>query len=152
MLGFIGRRLVLLIPMMFLISLIPFIIIQLPPGDYLSTYIVTLEASGQIVDEATVEALKIQYGLDDPIYIQYLKWVGNVVRGNFGQSLQWQAPVKDLIGERVIEEELRGEDPALVRRIIMYLEMGVHRAAGIPAWIDGDERSLPVGIRGLEAA
>jgi peptide/nickel transport system permease protein len=87
--------------MMVLISLITFIIIQLPPGDYLSTYIITLEASGQIVDEASVEALKIQYGLDDPIYVQYLKWVGNIVRGNFGQSLQWQAPVKDLIGERL---------------------------------------------------
>jgi peptide/nickel transport system permease protein len=88
--------------MMVLISIIAFIIIQLPPGDYLSTYIITLEASGQIVDDAAVEALKIQYGLDDPLYIQYFKWVGNVARGNFGQSLQWQAPVKDLIGERLM--------------------------------------------------
>lgn len=101
MLGFIGRRLLMLIPMTFLISIITFIIIQLPPGDYLSTYIVTLESSGQLVDEATIEALKIQYGLDDPLYVQYFKWMGNVLRGNFGQSLQWQAPVKDLIAERL---------------------------------------------------
>lgn len=101
MLEFIIRRVLLLIPTVILISIISFIIIQLPPGDYLTSYIMTLESQGQLVDEALVASLKQQYGLDQPIHIQYLKWVGGMFRGDFGQSLTWQVPVKDLIWERI---------------------------------------------------
>jgi peptide/nickel transport system permease protein len=102
MLEFIGRRLLLLIPTIFLISVISFILIQLPPGDYLTSYIMTLESGGQVVDQSTISALKQEYGLDQPIYMQYFQWVSNMItRGDFGQSFTWNEPVKDLIWERL---------------------------------------------------
>jgi len=101
MVQMIVRRVLMLIPTLIVISMISFIIIQLPPGDYLTNYITRLEQSGTLVDEATIEALKVQYGLGQPLYVQYLKWVGGMFRGQFGQSLQWGKPVKDLIWERL---------------------------------------------------
>ena len=101
MLRFILRRTLLLIPTLIVISMISFVVIQLPPGDFLTEYILTLEAQGELVDEALIDALKMHYGLDQPIYVQYLKWVGHMLQGQFGQSLQWQTPVGDLIWERL---------------------------------------------------
>ena len=101
MLEFIIRRLLLLIPTVILISIISFVIIQLPPGDFLTSYVMTLESQGQLVDESLVASLKAQYGLDQPIYVQYFKWVAGMTHGDFGQSLTWQTPVKDLIWERI---------------------------------------------------
>lgn len=101
MLEFIVRRLLLLIPTVVLISIISFAIIQLPPGDFLTSYIITLESQGQLVDEALVASLKQQYGLDQPLTVQYFKWVGGMLHGDFGQSLTWNQPVKDLIWERI---------------------------------------------------
>ena len=101
MLEFIVRRLLLLIPTVILISIISFVIIQLPPGDFLTSYIITLESQGQLVDEALVASLKQQYGLDQPMIVQYFKWMGGMMHGNFGQSLTWNQPVKDLIWERI---------------------------------------------------
>ena len=76
MLAFVLRRLVLMIPMLLILSIISFTIIQLPPGDYLSTYITRLEAMGRKFDEAEIQNLKRQYGLDQPMFVQYLKWTG----------------------------------------------------------------------------
>ena len=101
MLEFIIRRLLLLIPTVILISIISFVIIQLPPGDFLTSYVITLESQGQLVDQALIDSLKEQYGLDQPVYIQYLKWMEGMTHGDFGQSLTWQVPVKDLIWERI---------------------------------------------------
>lgn len=101
MLQMVVRRVFLLIPTLIIISMISFIVIQLPPGDYLTNYITRLEQSGTVVDEATIEALRVQYGLGQPLYVQYAKWVAGMFRGQFGQSLQWGRPVKDLIWERL---------------------------------------------------
>jgi peptide/nickel transport system permease protein len=101
MLRFILRRTLLLIPTLIVVSILSFIVIQLPPGDFLTEYILTLEAQGELVDEALIDALKLYYGLDQPIYMQYLKWVWHMLHGQFGQSLQWQTPVGDLIWERL---------------------------------------------------
>jgi peptide/nickel transport system permease protein len=102
MLEFISRRLLLLIPTIILISIISFILIQLPPGDFLTSYIMQLESGGQLVDQALIDTLKQQYGLDQPMYVQYFKWVTNILlHGDFGQSFTWKTPVKDLIWERV---------------------------------------------------
>lgn len=101
MFDFIIRRLLLLIPTVVLISIISFVIIQLPPGDFLTSYIMTLESQGQLVDQAQIDSLKQQYGLDQPMYMQYIKWVEGMLHGDFGQSLTWQEPVKDLIWERL---------------------------------------------------
>ena len=101
MLEYIARRLLLLIPTIVLISIISFVVIQLPPGDFLTSYIMTLESQGQLVDQALIDQLSEQYGLNQPIYVQYGKWVVGMLHGNFGQSLTWGVPVKDLIWERI---------------------------------------------------
>jgi peptide/nickel transport system permease protein len=102
MLQFIGRRILLLLPTLVVVSIMSFILIQLPPGDYLTTYIASLEAGGLVVQEDEIEALKRQYGLDKPFYMQYLKWIGNILQGDFGMSLEWQLPVSDLIWDRLL--------------------------------------------------
>jgi len=81
--------------------MVAFIIIQLPPGDFLTSYVTTLRASGFTVDETTLDSLKRQYGLDLPVYRQYLKWIWNMLHGDFGRSFQWNQPVSKLIGERL---------------------------------------------------
>ncbi len=103
MLKYIARRLLLFIPTLISISIVTFLLIQLPPGDYLTTYITQLIETGEDVDETLVYALRKRYGLDQPIYMQYLKWIGNIIlRGDFGRSMQWNRPVADLIWERLL--------------------------------------------------
>ncbi|MFO7976102.1 MAG: ABC transporter permease [Candidatus Hydrogenedentota bacterium] len=102
MIGYIIRRVLLMIPTLFVISIITFIIIQLPPGDYLTTYIANLQETGEEADAAQVAALRKQYGLDKPIHEQYLMWMGGILlRGDLGQSFSIKEPVTELIGERV---------------------------------------------------
>jgi peptide/nickel transport system permease protein len=102
MLGYIVKRLIYMIPTLIGMSLISFLIIQLPPGDYLTSMIATMSDSGQAVDPATIERLKEVYGFDDPFYIQYLKWIsGIVLRGDFGWSFEWNQPVSGLIWDRM---------------------------------------------------
>jgi peptide/nickel transport system permease protein len=103
MLKFILRRVLLFIPTLLAISIVTFMLIQLPPGDYLSTIIFQLEESGEEVDEALLAALRNRYGLDQPIYVQYLRWIGSIVlRGDFGYSMAHNRPVAELIWERLM--------------------------------------------------
>lgn len=102
MIRYIVKRLVLMIPMIIVISIVSFIIIQLPPGDYLTTYVARLSSMGEQVDSAQLLMLNQRYGLDQPMYIQYLKWVGGILRGDFGRSFEYSMPVSDLIGERMM--------------------------------------------------
>ena len=101
MITFIIRRLLMMIPTLFVISVITFIIIQLPPGDYLTTYIANLQETGEEVDEAVIESLRVRYGLDQPMPLQYWKWISGVVVGDFGQSFAMNKPVSELIWERL---------------------------------------------------
>ncbi|MFH0957545.1 MAG: ABC transporter permease, partial [Pseudomonadota bacterium] len=101
MFAYIIRRMLIMIPTLIAISMISFMIIQLPPGDFLTTYVSQLSASGETVDHAELESLKKRFGLDDPIYIQYFKWIWNFVHGDFGHSFEWNKPVSELIGERL---------------------------------------------------
>ncbi len=101
MVTFIIRRLLMMIPTLFVISVITFIIIQLPPGDYLTTYIANLQETGEEVDEAVIESLRVRYGLDQPLPVQYWKWISGVVVGDFGQSFAMNKPVSELIWERL---------------------------------------------------
>jgi peptide/nickel transport system permease protein len=96
------RRILVMIPTLFAISAITFIIIQLPPGDYLSTYIAELQSQGEAVDPAKIEFLRKQYGLDLPLYEQYFVWLWGVLRGDFGWSFEYNLPVRDVIGERLL--------------------------------------------------
>jgi peptide/nickel transport system permease protein len=101
MLRFVVRRITILIPMLAMMSLISFLIIQAPPGDYLETYIANLMAQGDEVDMAEIEALKRTYGLDQPMSIQFLKWIWKVLQGDLGMSLEFQRPINTLLGERL---------------------------------------------------
>lgn len=102
MLFYILRRVLYMIPTLIVISIISFVIIQLPPGDYLTTYVAELVAQGETVNQATLDQLKERYGLGLPVYQQYLKWIGNIIfRGDFGQSFTWNRPVNELIWDRL---------------------------------------------------
>ena len=97
MVTYIVRRLLGMIPTLFLVSILTFIIIQLPPGDFMTSLAANLASGGSGIDEGTMNVLRHQYGLDQPLAVQYLKWVGGFFRGDFGYSLEWRRPVRDLI-------------------------------------------------------
>ena len=101
MLTYIIRRILIMIPVLIVISIISFIVIQLPPGDYLTSYIANLQETGESADEAIVASLRAQYGLDRPLYVKYWKWITGVVQGDFGQSFSLNRPVRELIWERL---------------------------------------------------
>jgi peptide/nickel transport system permease protein len=91
----------LLIPTLIFISIVTFLVIELPPGDYLTAHVANLAAGGDTIDQEQLDALKKQYGLDKPIHMRYVHWIRNVLRGNFGQSFEWNKPVGELIWERL---------------------------------------------------
>ena len=102
MFRFILWRMVWMLPFLLAISFISFVLIQLPPGDYVTTYIATLAASNEIVDQNTAADLRSRFGLDQPMIIQYWKWITNILLyGDFGLSFEWQQPVSELIWERM---------------------------------------------------
>jgi len=99
---YILRRLLQFIPLLVAVSVIIFVIIQLPPGDYLTTYIVQMKNSGTDVDQSYIINLTRQYGLDQPAHIQYFYWISNIItRMDFGRSFQWQQPVSQILAERL---------------------------------------------------
>jgi len=102
MLYYFIRRIIYMFIILGAISVVSFIVIQLPPGDYLTSYIMQLEEVGAKVSEAEIASLRKQYGLDLPVYLQYFKWLWQVLHGNFGRSLEWNQPVAKLIAERLI--------------------------------------------------
>jgi len=99
--GFIIRRLLAMVPTLFLISIVCFIIIQLPPGDFMTSLQAQAASSGSSADQAAMDNLRHQYGLDQPKYIRYLKWIAGFPRGDFGYSLEWQRPVSELLAGRL---------------------------------------------------
>ncbi|MFI4982425.1 MAG: ABC transporter permease [Nevskiales bacterium] len=101
MIAFITRRLLLAVLTIWLISVASFVIIQLPPGDFVSAYIAQLASSGSTVSAEEAAALRQLYGLGQPIYVQYGKWISRVVVGDFGQSMEYRRPVLDVIGDRL---------------------------------------------------
>jgi len=101
MLGYIAYRLAIAIPLLLVLSVVSFVIIQLPPGDYLTTYINNLKLSGIQLNEDEVVRLKQLYGLDKPVYMQYFIWIGNFIKGDLGRSFQWNRPVNEILAERV---------------------------------------------------
>jgi len=100
-LAYIARRLLLALLTIWAITVISFVIIQLPPGDYVTSYIASMSASGSAVSEAEADALREQLGLNRPVYIQYIKWMGLILQGNFGMAMEWARPVRDVIGDRL---------------------------------------------------
>ncbi len=102
MLQYITRRLLLAIPTVFAISVLSFGLIQLPPGSFLDDYAAQLAQQGEEISGQQLEALKQAYGLDQPVYVQYYKWMSNIItRGDFGRSFEWNVPVSQLIWDRM---------------------------------------------------
>jgi peptide/nickel transport system permease protein len=103
MLSYIGRRLIYTAMLLMVLSVVSFVIIQLPPGSYLDVLIENMRARGHFddVDPELIEGLKRQYGFDLPIYVQYFKWMWNLLHGDMGRSFIWNEAVTRLIGERL---------------------------------------------------
>jgi len=124
MLMYIGRRLVLAVFTCLAISVLTFIIIRLPPGDFVDAYIANLASTGSSISAEQAESMRREYGLDRPVVIQYALWLGRIVEGDFGVSMMWRRPVTEVIGDR------------------LWLTMVVSFAALFLTWI----LALPIGI------
>jgi peptide/nickel transport system permease protein len=136
MLQYILRRTLMMIPTLIAVSMLSFMIIQLPPGDFLTSYAATLRQQGDTVDAATLDALRDRYGLDQPVYVQYTKWItGILFRNDWGQSLEWKKPVRDLIWERLaLTMVISGA--ALVVSWFVAIPIGVYSATHQYSFID----------------
>jgi peptide/nickel transport system permease protein len=99
--AYIVRRLLLAVLTTWAISVLSFAIIHLPPGDYVTSYIASMSASGSAVSEGEAQAMREQLGLDQPVTVQYAKWMGLMLQGNFGMAMEWGRPVSDVIGDRM---------------------------------------------------
>jgi peptide/nickel transport system permease protein len=124
MLAYLVRRLILAVLTVWAVSVLSFIVIQLPPGDYITSYIAQMSASGSFVTQQQAEALRQEYGLDRPVWFQYLRWMKMVLQGRFGMALEWGRPVSEVIGDR------------------LWLTMAVSLAAIALTWAI----ALPIGI------
>ena len=144
---FILQRLSTTIVMLALVSFVTFIIIELPPGDYAERYAFKLSASGIKVTEADIQALRIRFGLDQPLMERYWNWISNIVQhGDFGLSFQYQKPVLDVIGERILFTALL----AMVTLVFTYglaIPIGVYSA--IRQYSIGDYIATILGYIGL---
>jgi peptide/nickel transport system permease protein len=124
MVTYLARRLMLAVLTCMFISVATFAIIHLPPGDYVSSYVAQMAASGSSMTQEEADVLRHQYGLDQPLAVQYLKWISLAIQGNFGMSMEWHRSVYDLIGDRLL------------------LTMVVSAAAVLTTWV----LALPIGI------
>jgi len=101
MLAYLAQRFLLAILTVWAVSVLSFFIIQLPAGDYVDAYIALQRETGTLVSTQEAENLRLQYGLDQPVYVQYAKWVALILKGNFGMSMEWRRPVLEVIGDRL---------------------------------------------------
>jgi peptide/nickel transport system permease protein len=146
LLAYIGRRALLAVFTVWAISVLSFAIIQLPPGDYVTSYIAQMAATGSVVSEEEAETLRIQYGLGQPMYVQYLKWMGLIVQGNFGMSMEWRRPVTEVIGERLWLTVVVSVS-ALILTWVLALPIGIYSA--VRQYSIGDYAATFIGFIGL---
>ena len=146
MLTYIVRRLLLALLTTWAISVLAFVIIQLPPGDYITAYIAQMTASGTVVSQQLAEALREQYGLDQPVWVQYLRWMRLVLRGDFGMALEWGKPVSEVIGDR-LWLTMALSVGAIVITWALALPIGIYSA--VRQYSIGDYIATFVGFVGL---
>lgn len=127
MIAYIMKRLVGMIPTFMIISMITFVIVQLPPGDFVTSAQAEIASSGGGMDASAVEAMRIRYGLDQSIPVQYWRWVSGFPRGDFGYSLEWNAPVWDIIAGR-LGWTLLLSGLALVFMWVVSIPIGIYSA------------------------
>jgi peptide/nickel transport system permease protein len=146
LLAYIGRRALLAVFTVWAISVLSFAIIQLPPGDYVTSYIAQMASMGSMVTDEEAQNLRIQYGLGQPIYIQYLKWMRLVVVGDFGFSMEWRRPVTEVIGDRLWLTVVVSV-AALILTWALALPIGIYSA--VRQYSVGDYVATFIGFIGL---
>ncbi len=135
MISFIIRRLLGMIPTLVLVSILTFIIIQLPPGDFMTSLQALAASSGSGADQASMDTLRHIYGLDESVTVQYFKWISGFVRGDFGYSFEWKRPVAELIGDRLALTLLL----SIISLAIMWviaIPIGIYSATHQYSWGD----------------
>ncbi|HEX2949139.1 MAG TPA: ABC transporter permease, partial [Armatimonadota bacterium] len=158
MLRMILHRLLWMIPTVFVISILSFAILQLPPGDYLTSYIAALEQTGDSVSQEQADALRKRYGVDEPWHMQYLHWMfgrqdaqthtisGGVIRGDLGMSFEWNKPVTELIRERILISIIISLVTLLVSWLVA-VPIGIYSA--VKQYSPGDYCFTLLGFLGL---
>ena len=146
MFAYVIRRILIMIPTLIAISAITFVIIQLPPGDYLSTLIAELQSQGENVDTAKIDALRAQYGLDRPMIEQYLVWVWGLLNGDFGFSFEYQLPVADVVGDRLFLTLILNFTTIIFIWVVSF-PIGIYSATHQYSW--GDYGLTFIGFIGL---
>lgn len=146
MIRYLIRRLLMMIPTLLVISFIVFVIIQLPPGDYLETYIAELESQGESVDPDKIAFLRQEYGLDQPMLVQYWNWISGFVRGDFGYSFEFDLPVSEVVGDRIWLTVLISFVTILFTWLIAF-PIGIYSATHQYSW--GDYGLSLLGFIGL---
>ncbi|MBN1219027.1 MAG: ABC transporter permease [Anaerolineae bacterium] len=146
MIAYIARRILGMIPTLFIVSVITFIIIQLPPGDFFTTLQAEIAQSGGGQDKETVAKMQELYGLDKPMYVQYWRWVSGFLWGDFGWSLEWNSPVLPLVLDRMAYTMLVG-GLSLVFMLGVSVPIGIYSAAHQYSF--GDHALSLIGFLGL---
>lgn len=146
MLSFLIRRLLIMVPTLLVTSFIIFAIIQAPPGDYLETYIAELQSRGEAVDSARIAQLRADYGLDRPFMEQYAVWAWGLVQGDMGYSFEYQAPVTEVVGDRLWLTFIISFATILFTWIVAF-PIGVYTA--VRQYSVGDYVATTVGFLGL---
>ncbi len=147
MLSYVIRRCLIMIPTLVVISMIAFGVIDLPPGDYLTSYIVQLESQGAQVTEEQVESLKRRYALDQPLPLRYVNWIWRIIRyQDFGQSWNWNRPVAGLLAER-LPFTIAISLTTLIFTYAAAIPIGIYSAVRQYSW--GDYLFTTIGFLGL---
>ncbi len=146
MLIYILRRILTMIPTLLIISMLVFVIIQLPPGDYLESYIAELQSQGESVNEEKIQYLRKEYGLDKSMPEQYWTWMTGMLQGDFGYSFEYDLPVNEVVGDRLILTVLISIVTILFTWLIAF-PIGIYSATHQYSW--GDYGLSFLGFIGL---
>ena len=146
MANYILKRILMMVPTLFVISVMVFVIIQLPPGDYLETYIAELQSQGESVDESKIAFLKQEYGLDKPMYQQYFVWASGMLVGDYGYSFEYNLPVSEVVGDRMFLTVIISVVTIVFTWMIAF-PIGIYSATHQYSW--GDYGLSFIGFIGL---
>ena len=135
MFTYVIRRILMMVPTLVAISVVVFIIIQLPPGDYLTTQMAELQAQGEAADKSKIEFLRKEYGLDRPMHEQYLIWAWGLLHGDLGYSFEYNLPVADIVGDRLLLTFILSLATILFTYAVAF-PIGVYSATHQYSWSD----------------
>ena len=124
MLVYIAKRLLIFPFLLLFFSAIAFVLIEAPPGDFVTSYVAELAASGSSMNQLRIDALRELYGLDQPVYVQYFKWITRMLQGDLGYSLDFQKPISELVGQRLLLTVVLGFS-TVVFTFIVALPIGI---------------------------